>query len=147
MRDAPPALGALLRGLGQMLLGPPRNHRRHRGHAQLGGLLDGPLHAIELVHGQYQRDRQRGIGLQLGDQIEADLVGGDRGHLGVKDVAACNHVGLHARLGAQHARHVLGLRAHKGGGGFVPVFGNPAAACHRSFPIRSSAPTSLILSP
>jgi hypothetical protein len=48
----------------------------------------------------------------------------------MKDVAARHHVGLHARLRAQHARHVFGLRAVDGGGGFVPMFGNPAAARH-----------------
>jgi hypothetical protein len=52
MHDATPSLGALLRGLRQMLLGPARNHRRHRGDSQFGGLLDGPLHAIELIDGQ-----------------------------------------------------------------------------------------------
>jgi hypothetical protein len=76
MHDAPPALGALRRGLGQMLLRPPRNHRRNRGHSQLGGFLDGPLHVIEFVDGHHQSNGQRGIGLQLGDQIEADLVAG-----------------------------------------------------------------------
>jgi hypothetical protein len=76
MRDAPPALGALLRGLGQVLLRPPRDHRRNRGNAQFGGLLDGPLHAIELVDGHHQRNGQRGIGLEFGDQVEANFSAG-----------------------------------------------------------------------
>ena len=76
MGDASPALRTLLRGLGQMLLGPPRNHRRHRRDAKLSGFFDGPLHAIELVDGHYQRNGQCGIGLKLGDQVEADLSAG-----------------------------------------------------------------------
>ena len=111
MRNAPPALRALLRRLRQMLLRPPRNHRSNRGNAQLGRLLDRPLHVIELVDGHHQRNGQRGIGLNFGDQVEANLIRGDRGHLGVKDVAARHHVRFHARLRAQHTRHVLGLRA------------------------------------
>ena len=135
MHDAPPARGALQGGLGQMLFRAPRNHRRYRGNAQLGSFLDGPLHVIELVDGHHQRDGHRRIGLQFGDQIEADLIGGDRGHLRMKDVAAGHHVGLHARLRAQHAGHVFSLRAHQGCGGFVPTLGNPAAACHGPLPV------------
>jgi hypothetical protein len=73
VRDAPPALDALVRGLGQMLLRSPRNHRSHGGDAQLGGFLDGPFHVIELVNGKHQGYGQRGIGLELGDQVEADF--------------------------------------------------------------------------
>ncbi len=75
MRNAPPALRTLLRGLRQVLLRAPRNHRDHRGHAQLCRLLNRPLHAIEFVHGNHQRDRQRGVGLQFGNQVEADFGG------------------------------------------------------------------------
>jgi hypothetical protein len=119
-----------------------------RGDAKLGRLLNGPLHVIELVDRHDQRQGQRGIGLHLGDEIEATSWA-DSGDLGVKDVAARHHIGLHAGLRAQHARHVLGLRANNGGGGFIPVFGNPAASCHgfayvraTQFP-RSSRQTSL----
>jgi hypothetical protein len=48
----------------------------------------------------------------------------------MKDVAARNHVGLHAGMRAQHAGHVLCLCAHDGGGGFIPMLGNPAASRH-----------------
>jgi hypothetical protein len=58
-------------------------------------------------------------------------MGRDRGHLCMEDVAPGHYIGLHPRLGAQHACHVLGLRACYGGGGLIPMFGNPAAACHR----------------
>jgi hypothetical protein len=61
----------------------------------------------------------------------------------MKDVAAGHHVGLHAGLRAQDAGHVLGLRAHQGGGGFVPMLGNPAAAGHGFLP-RLLASTSVI---
>ena len=40
---------------------------------QLGGFLDGPLHAIEFEDGEQQRDGQSGISLDFGDQVEADL--------------------------------------------------------------------------
>jgi hypothetical protein len=53
----------------------------------------------------------------------------------MEDVAACHHIGFHARLRAQDAGHVFGLRAHQRCGGFVPMLGNPAAACH-SFSFR-----------
>ncbi len=145
MHDAPPALGALGCRRGQMLLRPPRNHRRNGGNSQLGGFFDGPLHVIELVDGHDQSDGQRGIGLEFGDQIEADLVAGNRGHLRMKDVAARHHVGFHARLRAQHAGHVFGLRAHKRCGGLVPMLGNPAAACHGFF-LSAPACISVILS-
>ncbi len=140
MHDAPPTLGALAGGFGQMLLRSPRNHRRNGGDSQLGGFFDGPLHVVELVDGHHQSNGQRGIGLKLGDQIEADLVAGDGGHLGMKDVAAGHDVGLHAGLRAQDAGHVLGLRADQGGGGFVPMLGNPAAACHGLLPVSSRVP-------
>jgi hypothetical protein len=48
----------------------------------------------------------------------------------MKHVTACNHIGLHARLRAQHASHVLGMRANDGGSGFIPMFGNPTASRH-----------------
>jgi hypothetical protein len=48
----------------------------------------------------------------------------------MKHMATRNHIGLHTRMGTQHAGHVLGLRAHNGCGSFIPVFGNPAASCH-----------------
>jgi hypothetical protein len=48
----------------------------------------------------------------------------------VKDVAACDHIGLHALMSAQHASHVLGLRPNDGCGGLVPMLGNPTAARH-----------------
>ena len=73
VRDAAPALGALLRSLGQVLFCSPRDDRRDRGNAELGGFLDCPLHAIELVDGEDQRDGQRGIGFELGGQVEADF--------------------------------------------------------------------------
>ena len=60
------------------------------------------------------------------------------------DVAARHYIGLYARLRAQYARHVFGLRARERRGGFIPMFGNPAAACHRFLPC--SACTSVILS-
>ena len=55
-----------------------------------------------------------------------------RGHLGMKNATAGHDVGLHARLGAKDARQVFGLRADDGGGSFVPMFGDPAAAGHGS---------------
>ncbi len=48
----------------------------------------------------------------------------------MKDVAAGDDVRLHARLRAKDARQVFGLRADNGGGCFVPMFGDPAAASH-----------------
>jgi hypothetical protein len=55
---------------------------------------------------------------------------GDGGDLRMKDVASGHHVGLHAGLRAQDAGHVLGLLADQSCGGFIPMLGNPAAACH-----------------
>jgi hypothetical protein len=52
----------------------------------------------------------------------------------MEDMAAGHHIGFHSRLGAQYASHVLSLRAGDGGGGLVPMFGNPAAACHKVSP-------------
>ncbi len=129
---------ALLRGLGKMLLRPPRDHRRDFGHAQLGGLLDRPLHAVEFINGEHQRYGERRIGRQFGHQVQPHLAAvlgqRDRGDLGMKNAPARDHVGLHARLCAQYTRHVLGLRALDGGGGFIPMFGNPAAAGHAISP-------------
>ena len=121
MRDAPPSFCALRCGSCQVLFRSPRNHRRHRLDSQLGSLLDSPLHVIELVDGYHQRKGKRRLGCELGDQVEANLIAPDRGHLRMKDVAAGHHVGLHARLRAQHAGHVLGY---------------PSAACH-GYPLGS----------
>jgi hypothetical protein len=41
---------------------------RNGGDAELGGFLNRPLHAIELINGQHQSNGQRGIGLELGDR-------------------------------------------------------------------------------
>jgi hypothetical protein len=68
--------------------------------------------------------------MNLGDKIEADFVMRDGNNLRVKNVTAGNNVGLHARLRTKDAGHVLSLRSNDGGGCFIPVFGNPAAACH-----------------
>jgi hypothetical protein len=129
-RNAPPTLHPLFHGLSKMLLSPPRNHRRQCGHSQLGGLLNRPLHAIELVNGYHQCNGQRWVGPDLGNQVEANLIGGHGRHFGMKHVSARHHVRLHARLGAQYASHVFGLRANDRGRGFIPVFGNPAASRH-----------------
>ena len=136
VRDAPPAFRALLRGLRQMLLRSARDHRRDRRNAEFGGFFDRPLHAIELVDGHHQSNGQRGVGLELGGEVEANFARfsgqGDRGHLGMKDAAARHNVGFHARLRAQHARQMFGLRTNDGCGCFVPMFGDPAAARHRA---------------
>jgi hypothetical protein len=113
-----------------VLFRAPRNHRRNHSHAQFCGLLDGPLHVIELVDRKHQRNGQRGIGLKFGDQVEAHLAVGNGGDLRVVHVASRHHIRIHARLSAQHAHHVFGLRAHDGGGSLIPMLGNPAAACH-----------------
>jgi hypothetical protein len=48
----------------------------------------------------------------------------------MKNAAAGYDIGLYSRLGAKDARQVFCLRAGDGGGSFVPMFGNPAAAGH-----------------
>ena len=130
MRDAAPSLRALPRSLREMLFAAARNNRRDRRDTEFGGLFDRPFHVIELVDSHYQRNGQRGLGLGLGDEVEADLAVGDGGHLGMKDTAAGDHIGLHAGLRAQHAAQVFGLRANQSGGCFIPVFGDPASARH-----------------
>jgi len=45
-------------------------------------------------------------------------------------VAAGDNVGLHARLRAQNAGHVLGLPAGERCGGFIPMLSNPTSAGH-----------------
>jgi hypothetical protein len=45
-------------------------------------------------------------------------------------MATGDHIGLHARLGTQYARHVFGLRTDYSSGGLIPMFSNPTAACH-----------------
>jgi hypothetical protein len=52
VRDAAPALDALLRGLRQMLLSPRAITGAMAATPSFGGFLDGPLHAIELVDGE-----------------------------------------------------------------------------------------------
>ena len=78
-----------------------------------------------------------GSALSSRGQVEADFAffsgEGDGGDLSMKNAAASHDVGLHARLRAKDARQVFGLRAGDGGGSFVPMFGNPAAAGHGSF--------------
>ena len=74
MRDPPPTLGTFLCRLGQVLLRPLSNHWSDGGHAKFGGFLNGPLHVIKLVNGHYQGNGQCGIGLNLRDQVEADLI-------------------------------------------------------------------------
>jgi hypothetical protein len=49
----------------------------------------------------------------------------------MKHVSAGDHIRFHARLRAQHTRHVRGLRARNRGCSLIPMFGNPAAARHR----------------
>ncbi len=56
----------------------------------------------------------------------------DRGNLGVKDATARDHIRFHARLRAENARQMFGLRANNCGGCFVPMLGDPAAARHRA---------------
>jgi hypothetical protein len=59
-------------------------------------------------------------------------------------VSARNHIRFHARLRTQNTRHVRCLRACDRCGGFVPMFCNPAAACHRfssAFLINESIPS------
>jgi hypothetical protein len=48
----------------------------------------------------------------------------------MKDAAARNNVGLHAGLCTEHAGQMFGLRAGENSRGFIPTFGDPAAAGH-----------------
>jgi hypothetical protein len=73
----------------------------------------------------------------FGDQVETDLGRMHGGHLGVKDVAPRHHIGLHPRMCAQHAGHVLGLCAYDNGRDLIPMFGNPAASRHGNSGIGS----------
>jgi hypothetical protein len=114
MPDPPPTLDALFGGLGKMLLCTLRNDRSDGGNAQFSCLLDCPLHAIKLEDRHYERNGQRGIGLNFGNQIEANFVWRDRRDFGVKHVTACNYI----------------LRASNRGSSFVPMFSNPAASRH-----------------
>ena len=53
---AAPALGSLGGGLGEVLLGTAAEDGGDAGDAQLGGLLDGPLHVVELEDGEQEMD-------------------------------------------------------------------------------------------
>jgi hypothetical protein len=48
----------------------------------------------------------------------------------MEDSASGDYIGHHAGLGAQHAREVLSLSPGDARSGFVPSFGDPAAAGH-----------------
>jgi hypothetical protein len=50
--------------------------------------------------------------LNLGHQVEAHLYRRYCRHLGMKHMAACNHISFHARLRAKNARHMRGLCTH-----------------------------------
>ena len=144
MRDAPPALHALGRGLRKMLLGAARNHRSDCGDAELGGFFDGPLHPIELVDRHYERNGQRGVGIDFSNELEAHLAlrlrrRGDRSDLGVEDAAAGDNVGLHAGLGAQYARKMFCLRSAQCRGVLGPLVGNPASSRHSPVSMHLSA--------
>jgi hypothetical protein len=54
-------------------------------------------------------------------------------YLRVKNSSASHHIGLHARLRAQHPRHVIGMSAGQCSCSLIPMFSNPASACHFNF--------------
>jgi len=149
MHNATPAPDALLGGLRQVLLGTARDDRRQCGDTQFSCFLNGPLHVIELIHRENQRDGQRWIGLKFSDEIESDFCWMNSRDLRMKNMAARDYIGFHARLRTQHASHVLSLRANDCGCGFIPMFGNPAASCHgiqgNCFPSSLPSPTSVIV--
>jgi hypothetical protein len=78
------------------------------GDAQLGGFFDGPLHAIELVDGHHQSNRQRGVGIEFGNKVEAYFarfsIQGDRGNLSMKDAAAGHNIRFHVPGSARSTR-------------------------------------------
>ena len=137
--NAPPPFRAFLRCLRKVLFRSSRDDRRDRRHAKFGGFFDGPLHAIELVDGHHQSNRQGGVGIEFGNKVKPNFAGfsrlGHRGDLGVKDPSTGNNIRLHPRFSAQHARQMFSLRTLDRGSCFVPVFGNPAAARHRARPL------------
>jgi len=71
--DAAPAFSPLGGGEGEVLLGAAGEDGRDAGDAEFGGLLDGPLEAVELEDGEQKVDGEGGVGLQLFVEGEEDF--------------------------------------------------------------------------
>ena len=137
--DASPAGYSIFRGEGEVFLGAAGEDGGDTGDAELGGLLDGPLEAIELEDGEQEVDGEGGVGRELFVEGEGDFGvllrarGADGGDFGAMEEAVGDDVVDLARLSAEDAGEVGGLLAgERGAGGMAglggPGVGDPAAA-------------------
>ena len=131
VRDATPTFNTLHGRLREMLLGASCEDGCDALDAEFGGLLDGPLVAIEFEDGEQEMEGQSGVGQHLFMQQKNNFRIGDGDDFGAVEVSAGDDVKDLAGLGAEDAREVLRLRAGERSVGCVVRVGYPAASCHR----------------
>ena len=128
--DAAPAFYTFRGGLGEVLFGAAGEDGGDASDAELGGLLDGPLHVVELEDGEEEMQGKGGVGLELFVEGEEDCVFADGGDFSAVEEAVGDDVEDLAGLGAEDACEVNGLVAGEGSGGGGPGVGDPATAGH-----------------
>jgi len=128
--DATPAFGSLERSLGEVFFGAAGEDGRDAGDAEFGGLLDGPLHVIELEDGEEEMEGKGGVGGELFVEEEVDfLLAYARDFGSVKEAVRDDVVDLAGR-GSKDAGEMDGLVAGERGGGGGPGVGDETATGH-----------------
>jgi len=109
--DATPTLGTLHGRLREMFFSAACEYGCDALHAELGGLLDGPLVAIEFEDGEQEMEGESGVSPHLFMQQKNNFRIGHGDDFGAVEVSAGDDVKDLAGLGAEDAREVLRLRA------------------------------------
>jgi len=106
-----------------MSIAPPGNDGNDAGYADLGALLDRPLHTIELEDGEGQRDLRRAaqrcelsLTVCLYAKRELHAIVGDRGYSSAANCRRGCNVELLPDFGAEHASKMSGMLADQRGG-------------------------------
>jgi hypothetical protein len=137
--DATPAFDAFGGGLGEVFFGAAGEDGGDAGDAEFGGLLDGPLHVVELEDGQEEMEGKGGVGFELFVEGEEDLGFGDAGDFSAVEEAVGDDVVDLAGFGTEDAGEVDGLVAGEGCGGGGAGVGDPTTAGHASILLYSGS--------
>ena len=109
---------------------PRAKHRRDCAHAELGRLLQRPVHAFTARNPLDQRDRKRGFRTACNalQQSDAHLAAGDRGNLGV--MLAATPIEDREPVADTQPEHARDVRCRRLGQRGLPTLGQRRGAVH-----------------
>src|SRR5271168_3092981 len=95
-----------------MEFGTPRNQRHNPRDAEFGALFNRPLHAIELEHGENQRDLGQDRTGNLFAQLKIDAIVAYRCDSSATDHFAGGNVEILSDARSEHTHEMIGMLAN-----------------------------------